>query len=191
MIAVEPGRAAFLVVYAILWGAATSTFGRLNAFPAAAFLLRPAEGWARQRRRRACNRYLLSFFVANLLPLFWLAFIWWCLPSDHHGGVADLLGGAVAGVSATAFPRFLHGAIASNREWTRARYFSVAELQAVLSAWDRAHTPRPSNPINDRYVHLLGGSLHLAVYSLAGLGIAYWPDWWWGWVFDAVGMLVH
>jgi len=167
--AVDPGspaRDAFLVVYAVLWGGSTGSFGRLRAFTL-------SSCWAADRRIAlfARRRFFVGAIVVNLGPVAVLALIWKLLPTG--GAFGAVFGGALAGLSATAFPRFLHGVLASDEQWER--FYTRDEWCDVMKRWDPVYfddRTRARTGANSWRAHVLPGLLLLVVPSVLGALIA-------------------
>lgn len=121
-------RDAFLVVYAVLWAAATPSFGRSRAFSTSA--------WFAQSpllRRQSLRRWYWGLAIANVGPLLVLAGVWSLLPPSHVTGWG-VLGGGSAGLSVAAFPRFLHAVLASDGRWPR--YYAGDQWRDLMEKWD-------------------------------------------------------
>ena len=109
-----------LVVYSVLWAAATPTFGRLRLF--AINNLTP-KAWARLA-------WGLAF--GNAVPVAGLAALM-LLPEVN--GFRGFAAGAAIGLWPAVLPRLLHAFTASNEclRW----YHTKSEATQVLQAWDK------------------------------------------------------
>jgi hypothetical protein len=108
-----------LLVYAVLWGAATPTFGRLRLFA--------VNSWDNKAPRRLAWGLLLG----NAVPIAGLAFLMWLPKVNGFWGVAA---GASIGLFPAVLPRLLHAFTASNE--SVAYYHTQTEAKQVLKAWD-------------------------------------------------------
>jgi hypothetical protein len=158
-------RSVFLVVYAVLWAAAAPTYSRLRAF---AFADIHAAG---NGRTKPWLRVALGFLLGNVAPAFTLAGILLLIPGDAgglDGGRGWLILGfaALAGTAAAAFPRILHGILASNQ--SHAAFYTDPQWSEYKKAWDPAleETEEPGRH-NDLFYFLAWGGFQLLVGFVA------------------------
>lgn len=121
-------RNVFLVVYSVLWAASTPTYARLRAFAYPSFA---ARKWTLGRHAR--RRYWAAVVTANALPAAALAGFLWAIPECATEPLQIGLA-AFAGTAAAAFPRLLHGVLASNR--MHDLFYLQSEWLRAMREWD-------------------------------------------------------
>lgn len=131
---------------------------------------------------RARRRVLWGLAIANAGPAGYLAFLWWFLPEAYCPW--GILSGAIAGISAAAFPQFLHGALASEKRWRK--HYTEAQWDGkdgVLDRWDpvwhRSHplqqlgVPGSDRSENSLRAHLIPGFVQLVLYPAIAWLVTY------------------
>lgn len=111
-----------LVVYAVLWGAGTATFGRLAVFAINEF-----------DRPEVQRRFWIGVLLGNVAPVLTLAALLTIVPNVE--GFWGILSGGLLGIAPVVFPRLLHACTASNERLHR--YYSRDEARQVLKKWDK------------------------------------------------------
>jgi len=157
-------RDVFLVVYAVLWGAAAPTFGRLRAFS-----FPGTFASTREARRFAWRRLAVGFALATAAPILLLATVWTLIPPTATA-FWPMVGGALAGTSVAAFPRFVHGALASNQ--THHWFYAEREWKQVIKDWDPLVDLSEPEPTNNWLGFLVWGLVQLLVPVFIGVSLA-------------------